>query len=115
MGSATVREYLTDAIRYWEPRRILFNLALAALFLFYFVRAFPLSKTVFSLDSVLLLILLAVLANVAYSTAYVVDIFAQASAFRERWRGLRWCLFVIGLIVAAILTRFWAFVVFEFR
>ena len=108
MERSLIREYFTDAIRYWEPRRILYNFGLAAIVLFYFVRALPGSKAVLSLDSVLILFLLVVLANVAYSTAYVVDVFVQASGFRERWAGLRWCLFVVGLIFAAILTRFFA-------
>ncbi len=30
METATIREWATDAIRYWEPRRILYNLVLAA-------------------------------------------------------------------------------------
>lgn len=108
MNRTVIREYLTDAIRYWEPRRILYNLALAAVFLFYFIRAFPNSKAAISLDSILVLFLLVVLANVAYSAAYVVDVFVQASGFRERWRAQRWCLFGIGLTFAAILTRFCA-------
>jgi len=108
MERLVVREYLTDAIRYWEPRRLLYNLGLAAIVLFYFVRALPGSRAVISLDSVLILFLLIVLTNVAYSVAYVVDVFVQASGFRERWASLRWCLFLIGLIFAAILTRFFA-------
>jgi len=44
----------------------------------------PLSRWIF----VLLLFLLAVLANVACCAAYVVDIFA--SGYREQWWKLRW-------------------------
>jgi len=110
-----MRDYFTDAIRYWEPRRILYNLALAAVVLFYFARAFPGSKTAISFDSILVLFLLVVLANIAYSAAYVVDVFVQASGFRERWRTQRWCLFSIGLLFAAILTRFFSLGAFGSR
>jgi uncharacterized membrane protein YkvI len=113
MDGANLRDYLTDAIKYWEPRRILYNLVLAAIFLFHYVRALPGSKGLISLNSVLFLIVLAVLANVVYCAAYLVDIFAQASGLRENWRRDRWILFTIGLIFAAILTRFWALGIFS--
>jgi hypothetical protein len=112
MDGVVVREYLTDAIRYWEPRRILYNLVLTAIFIFHFVRALPGAKALVSLDSILLLIVLAVLANVAYCAAYVVDVFAQASTLRESWRTHRWLLFAVGLVFAGILTRFWAIGIF---
>ena len=57
---------MSDAIRYWEPRRILYNLVLAAIVLACFIVALPVSKGLITLDSVLVLFLLAVLANVAY-------------------------------------------------
>jgi hypothetical protein len=41
-----------------------------------------------------LLFLLAVLPNVAYCAAYVVDIFA--SGYREQWWKLIWIIFTIG-------------------
>jgi hypothetical protein len=112
MEAATLREYLTDAISYWEPRRIGYNLVLTAIVVIYFLLGLPGSKTRISLDALLFLTALAVLANVGYCAAYVVDIFAQASGFRDRWRNLRWLLFTVGLIFAGILTRFWAVGIF---
>ena len=114
METATIREWASDAIRYWEPRRIVYNLILAAVFLAYFALALPGSKAVVTVDFVLSLFLLAVLANVAYCAAYVVDIFAQASGFREHWQRYRWILFLVGAIFAGILTRFWSMVFFGF-
>jgi len=61
------------------------------------------------------LILLAVVANVAYCAAYLVDIFAQMSGFRELWRSARWILFAVGLTFAAILTRFASIGMFHFQ
>jgi hypothetical protein len=106
--TSTIREWATDAIRYWEPRRILYNLVLTAVVLGYFVVALPASKRIVGLDFVLFLFLMAVLANVAYCAAYVVDIFAQVSGYRELWQKYRWVLFVVGLTFAGILTRFWS-------
>jgi hypothetical protein len=106
MERADLREYATDAIKFWEPWRLLYNLTLAAIIIIYFAIGYPLSKTVLTIDFCLGLFLLAVIANVAYCAAYVVDIFAQASRFREMWRGYRKVLFVIGTLFAAIITRF---------
>jgi hypothetical protein len=113
MTTSALRECVTDAIRYWEHRRILYNAVLAIVVLVYFVAGLPMSRQSLSLDTLLGIFLLAVLANVVYCAAYVPDVFAQMSAFRERWRDLRAILFVVGLIFAGILTRFWAIGMFE--
>lgn len=108
MNGQSLREYVTDAIRYWEVRRLIFNAVLAAVVLVCFGIYYPNSKAAISLEPALLLFLLAVLANVAYCAAYVCDIFAQASGYRELWRKYRWMLFLIGLTFAGILTRYFA-------
>lgn len=113
METATIREWATDAIRYWEPRRILYNLILAAIVLACFSVALPTSKGLITVDFVLVLFLLAVLANVAYCAAYLVDIFAQISGFRELWQQYRWLLFVVGMAFAGIVTRFWSMALFN--
>jgi hypothetical protein len=106
MERSELREYLTDAIKFWEPWRLLYNLALAAVVIIYFAIAYPSSKSALTVDLCLGLFLLAVVANVAYCAAYIVDIFAQASGFRDSWRRYRKALFVIGTLFAAIITRF---------
>jgi hypothetical protein len=106
MDATTLRENATDAIRYWEPRRLIYNAVLAAIVLIYFVMSYPASKAQLSLESAQGVFLLAVLANVAYCTAYVVDVFAQISGYRELWQKYRWILFVIGALFAGIITRF---------
>ncbi len=100
------RDYATEAIRFWEPWRLAYNLVLGAIVVMYLVINLSASKTMLSVDFCLGLFLLAVLANVAYCAAYVVDIFAQASGFREVWQRFRWLLFAIGTTFAAIITRF---------
>ena len=108
MEPPTLREAVTDALRYWEPRRLVYNAVLAVTVLFYFVRAYPSSKSVLQLDSILGLFLLAVLANVAYCAAYIADVFAQWSSYRDFWRRYRWIILVVGMLFAAILTRFFS-------
>ena len=81
-----VQELATDAIVYWEPRRLVFNGVLAVIVAVYFVIGWPNSRSALSLDMVFLVIILAVLANICYCLAYLVDVFIQLSGFRELWR-----------------------------
>jgi len=50
MERADLREYVTDAIKFWEPWRILYNLALAAIVIVYFAIAYPQSKSPLTVD-----------------------------------------------------------------
>ena len=107
-----IRETITDAIHYWEPRRLLYNLVLALVVVAYFWAGYPASRQSLSLDLVLGVFLLAVIANVCYCAAYLADIFAQFSGFQEVWRTYRWLLFVVGVLFAAVITRFVAMAMF---
>ena len=108
MDAVTIRERATEAIKFWEPMRLVYNAVLAAIVLIYFRWGLPHSATYINTNGLSLLILLAVMANVAYCAAYVVDLFAQLSSFRQQWRTVRWGLFAIGMLFASILTRFFS-------
>jgi hypothetical protein len=112
MDGRFLRDSVTDAIRYWQPRRLVYNGILFAVVLIYFVLAYPASRSAVSVDGAFFLFLLAVLANVAYCAVYVVDIFAQASDYRERWKSYRWVMLVLGTSFAGIIARFWAVAMF---
>jgi hypothetical protein len=113
MNGQTLRESATDAIRFWEPLRLAYNLVLAIVVLAYFWIGYPASKAMLSLNLALIVVVLAVIANVAYCAAYIVDVFAQASAYREAWRKHRWALFAVGTLFAGIITRFVAMGMFQ--
>ena len=113
MDHQVLRESVTDAIRYWEPRRLAYNAFLAAVVLAYFWIGYPASKAVLSVDAALTIFVLAVMANVAYCSAYPVDVFAQMSGYRRLWQEHRWVLFIIGLSFAGVLTRFFAIAMFQ--
>ncbi|SRR5713226_7306516 len=106
MNGMTIRDMLTDAIRYWELRRIAYNAVLVAIVVVVFMLQWPDSRSALSANLVQGLFILAVLANVAYCAAYVVDVAAQYSAFGATWRRYRWLLFAIGVVFAGILARF---------
>jgi hypothetical protein len=108
MADVTAREALSQAIRYWEPRRILYNALLMVEVAMVFGVNLPASRSHLNVNLVLLLFVLAVLANVAYCACYVVDVVAQLSAFRVVWLRFRWALFLLGVAFAGTLTYFFS-------
>ena len=53
MDSQTLKESLTDAIRYWELRRLAYNAILALIVIAYFSIDLPASKQIIDADFVL--------------------------------------------------------------
>ncbi len=96
----------SEALRYWEPRRLVYNGVLLLVVAGCFVAGLPESRAHVGPNLLIVLFLLAVLANVLYSLAYVVDVFVQRSALREAWLRRRWALFAVGTLAAAALARF---------
>ncbi len=101
------RGLLADAIRFWEPRRLLYNFALSAVAVVWLVATWPHFRPAFTLSSLLLLAILALLANACYCAAYLVDIPMQCSSLSTVWRRRRWGLWLMGTLFAIVLTNYW--------
>jgi hypothetical protein len=101
-----IREILTDALRFWEWRRLFYNLILVGVVLFEFARQWPGSKVALQVQPLLALFLLAVLANAAYCAAYLVELLVQFSEFCDAWRRWRTGLWLVGTAFAATLAWF---------
>ncbi|HEY4342255.1 MAG TPA: hypothetical protein VGM97_20090 [Steroidobacteraceae bacterium] len=108
MAEVSARAALSEAIRYWEPRRIAYNFILFVEVAALYVAHLPTSRSNLDFNLVLALFVLAVLANVAYCAAYVVDVLSQLSTFRTSWLRVRWVLALIGITFAAALTYFFS-------
>lgn len=108
-----MKEIFSDAIKYWEKKRILYNIGLAVIVLIYFIAGLPGSINVIDFNWALILIVLALIANVLYCFAYFVDVYVQFSEYAEIWKKYRWILFVIGFCLAAIITRFMVMDIFN--
>src|SRR5260370_37037933 len=76
--SGSFREFLADAIRFWEPRRLIYNLVLAVVVVIWLVASWPHFRPAFTLHSRMLLSILALLANACYCAAYLVDVPMQS-------------------------------------
>jgi len=96
-----------DAARFWEPRRIAYNLVLAAVVVAWLTLTWPHFRSALVLQSLLYLLGLAAMANVCYSVAYLADILRQSSPFRVRWRRHKWALWLAGTILAILLECYW--------
>lgn len=101
------REIALDAVRYWEPRRLGYNGLLAAIFLGWVAFTWPHLRGAFTLANVAALAVLALLANVCYSAAYLVDIPLQYTPLRALWRERRRVLWLLGALLAAALAWYW--------
>jgi len=112
MSEQSIKAILGEAIRYWEPRRIAYNLVLAAITAGWFVYFWPYPASSITIDTLLVLFMLAVLANACYCAAYVVDVVVQLSDLRAVWRLYRWTLFALGLLFASAASYFFARAVF---
>lgn len=100
------REHVTDALKFWEPARLFYNLALVATVVWQFMPFFN-GVAPFRHDVIALLpqlIVLAGLANVAFCAAYPIDLFVQASDFRPSRGVWRLVIFAAGAIVGVSLA-----------
>ena len=110
-----LKDYITESLHYWEPRRIIYNFVLVAITLYYVIPfALEHRHPQFQWSTALVfLFALGVVANILYCAAYPVDIFIQFSDFRNTWLRFRGVLFLIGLALAGALTWFWAASLFD--
>ena len=94
-----MRDIISESIRYWEPRRIVYNLVLALVVLYVAATHWS-SFSALTRHPIAGLICMAAAANVLYCTAYVVDLFVQMSNFQKVWKRYRWVVLAAGTILA---------------
>jgi len=107
LSPLSFRNSLATAARFWEPQRIAYNLVLAAVAALWVFLSWPHFRPIFHPSSLLLLLVLALLANACYVAAYLVDVLAQFTRFRSAWPRLRWGLWVLGTLLAVLLENYW--------
>jgi len=95
----------SNALHYWERKRLVYNGALALISIVIIVGGLPRSLAALTFNMAQQFFLLAVIANVLYCSAYVVDVFVQLSRYRETWLRMRWLLLLIGTSAAGIIAR----------
>ena len=107
------KDSVADALRYWELRRVLYNGLLTVVALLWMVLTWPHFRPVQLLGippgdahpALLILVILAFLANVCYCAAYLVDIPLQLTF--TTWRKHRWALLLTGTLFAVLIENYW--------
>lgn len=103
----SLHEVLGDAVRFWEPRRIAYNAALAVAVLAWAASVWARIRAGILLDRLAAVLVLAVLANVCYCAAYLVEIPVRWSGRREIGWTARWLLWGFGTLLALALANYW--------
>ncbi len=97
---------LSASARFWEPRRALYNLVLAAVAVVWLALDWPHFRPAITWSSLPKLALLALLANLCYTAAYAVDAGIQrfATDSQQRWR---WAFWLLGTLFAILVESYW--------
>lgn len=107
LSSLSFRHCLSDAARFWERGRIAYNLILGGTFALWVITTWPHFRAVFTFAGILPFIGLALIANLLYASAYLIDLPAQLSASRTWWLRYRWGLWIMGMLLALLLENYW--------
>lgn len=105
--SGTLGGIINDAARFWEPRRLVYNAVLALATVSWLLATWPHFRPALKMSSAVLLAILAMLANLCYSAAYLLDVPMQLSSFGAFWRRRRWILWLAGMALAVGLANYW--------
>ncbi len=96
-----------DAVRWWEQRRIGYNAVLTALFVALTIRTWPRLRPELGPDKIVPLFVLALLANLCYSTAYLLDPLLSASPNARTRHRVRLAVWVAGMFLAMLIETYW--------
>jgi len=105
--SAPFRTLLSNAARFWEPGRLLYNAVLTAVTAAWVAASWPHFRPAFAFSTIPPMAVLVLLANVCYSAAYFVDIPMQLSSPTRLSPRARWALWILGTLFAILLASYW--------
>jgi len=100
-------ESFSTALRFWEPRRIVYNVVLAGFVVGWVVGSWPHFQPAFTLINAFQLAVLAVLANICYCAAYIAEMVMQPICAGANWLRWRSALWVVGTVLAVLFENYW--------
>lgn len=106
-GQGPSEKGLIAAVRFWEPRRLLYNLLLFAVVVIWVVRSWPHFRPAMTLESLGIMMVLALLANVCYCAAYLAEILIQNATSSASWNRQRWAIWAVGTLLAILFENYW--------
>ena len=98
---------LMEAARFWEPRRLVYNLLLLGVVMIWLVKTWPHFRPAMTLESLGIMTVLALLANACYCAAYLAEIMIQNAASSAAWNRQRWAIWVAGTVLAILFENYW--------
>ena len=98
---------LAEAARFWEPRRLLYNLLLLGVVLVWVTKTWPHFRPAITLESLWIMAVLALLANLCYCAAYLAEVLIQNTASRAASNRQRWAVWVVGTLLAILFENYW--------
>jgi hypothetical protein len=105
--SGGVRGSLKEAARFWEPRRVIYNLILGMFLAGWFVMTWPHFRPALTPFHLFQFAVLGLIANVCYCAAYLVDVPVLQAGVGAAWRRGRWGLWAVGMLFAILLENYW--------
>lgn len=97
----------SDAIHYWEPRRVWYNFILALIFIGWIVLTWPHFSQAPTSEGIVFLVFYFVMANLSYSAVYIIDVPMQYSPLRGMWVRWRFGLWLLGMVLTLVFTNYW--------
>ena len=98
---------LVGALRFWESRRLLYNLLLFAVVVIWVLRTWPHFRPAMNLEGLGGAVVLGLLANLCYSAAYLAEILIQGATRRAAWNRQRWAIWVAGTLLEILFENYW--------
>jgi hypothetical protein len=96
-----------EAARFWEPRRIWYNVAMFVVVLLWLGLTWPHFRPALTLEAFGKMTVLALLANVCYCAAYLVDFFVRSLRSDGGRRRFRWAVWILGMLLALLVENYW--------
>ena len=98
---------LAEAVRFWEPRRLVYTSLLTVVLAGWVVGTWPHFLPAFTPLHLFQFAVLGLLANLCYCAAYLAEIVMQSAAPVTALPHLRSMLWVLGTLLAILLENYW--------
>jgi hypothetical protein len=96
-----------ETARFWESRRLWYNVVLSIVVLLWVVFTWPHFRPALTLEALGKMLVLALLANICYCAAYLVDWVVQTTSSDQSRRRLRWAIWILGVLLALLIENYW--------
>jgi|SRR5271169_3790927 len=98
---------IRSATRFWEPRRLIYNVILTGIALFWLIKDWNHFLPAMTWSSLGIVTVLALLANLCYCAAYFADLAIQNLLPNSAWNRSRWTIWSLGTLFAIVFESYW--------